>query len=262
MAEGAASAASNLQEERRRQDEAVRQSIMERLEETGEKERLKELLREKLAECGWRDELKEYCKEVIRSKGVEKITVDDLVTEITPRGRGTSPCQPCRHGPMGRRADGPTGRRANGPTGWADGLMGRRADELTAPAPAPPTLRADSDGARQHQGGAAAARPGFPADDVAPRGGLGPAPRPRGAATSRACEPATSRPRGRKAAPPSLAPNAARATRKANYYSQNAKVTTRRPPPPPAAQQRSGAASAPSVVSQSRRRPSSSAVAP
>ena len=77
---------------------------MQKLVETGEKERLKELLRQKLIECGWRDELKEYCKgarallaprkmtcfcaEVIRSKGLEKITVDELVAEITPRGRG------------------------------------------------------------------------------------------------------------------------------------------------------------------------------
>mmetsp|Transcript_36444 Transcript_36444/g.114246 ORF Transcript_36444/g.114246 Transcript_36444/m.114246 type:complete len:109 (-) Transcript_36444:274-600(-) len=90
MAE-AALAARDLQEETRRKDEAVRQSIMERLSETGEKDRLKELLREKLVECGWRDELKEYCKEVIRSKGLEKITVDELVEEITPRGRATVP---------------------------------------------------------------------------------------------------------------------------------------------------------------------------
>lgn len=88
------------------------------------RDRLKELLRTKLIECGWRDELKEYCKgalppvrrslasprrnadgvsvcldvasptppaEVIRSKGLEKITVDELVAEITPRGRATVP---------------------------------------------------------------------------------------------------------------------------------------------------------------------------
>ena len=82
----------------------MRTTIMQKLVETGEKERLKELLRQKLIECGWRDELKEYCKgprallaprkmpcfcaEVIRSKGLEKITVDELVAEITPRGRG------------------------------------------------------------------------------------------------------------------------------------------------------------------------------
>ncbi len=46
------------------------------------------MLRERLVACGWRDELKEYCKEVIRRKGLEKVTVEDLVAEITPRGRG------------------------------------------------------------------------------------------------------------------------------------------------------------------------------
>jgi hypothetical protein len=41
--------------------------------------RLKELLRKKLIERGWRDELKDYCKEVIKSKGLEQISVEDLV---------------------------------------------------------------------------------------------------------------------------------------------------------------------------------------
>lgn len=69
----------------------VRAQINQRLDETGEKARLKELLRAKLVECGWRDELKAHCQEVIKSKGLEKITVEDLVAEITPRGRATVP---------------------------------------------------------------------------------------------------------------------------------------------------------------------------
>ena len=52
---------------------------------------MKELLRNKLIECGWRDELKAYCKDVIKNKGLEKITVEELVAEITPRGRATVP---------------------------------------------------------------------------------------------------------------------------------------------------------------------------
>jgi enhancer of yellow 2 transcription factor len=64
---------------------------MHKLIQTGEKDRLKQVLRTSLIECGWRDELKEYCKEVIRNKGLEKITVDELVSEITPRGRSTVP---------------------------------------------------------------------------------------------------------------------------------------------------------------------------
>ena len=55
----------------------------------GEKDKLKEMLRERLVQCGWRDELKEYCKEVIRKKGLEKVTVEELVADITPQGRGT-----------------------------------------------------------------------------------------------------------------------------------------------------------------------------
>ena len=54
-------------------------------------DKLKELLRNKLIECGWRDELKAYCKDVIKNKGLEKITVEELVAEITPRGRATVP---------------------------------------------------------------------------------------------------------------------------------------------------------------------------
>lgn len=32
--------------------------------------------------------MKEHCKEVIRNKGSEKITVDELAADITPHGRG------------------------------------------------------------------------------------------------------------------------------------------------------------------------------
>merc|ERR1712167_122286 len=77
--------------ERRKKDEQVRATIHQKLIDTGEKDRLKNLLRAKLEECGWRDELKNYCKEVIKNKGLEKITVEELVAEITPRGRATVP---------------------------------------------------------------------------------------------------------------------------------------------------------------------------
>lgn len=55
------------------------------------KDRLKEMLRDRLVSCGWRDELKEFCKDVIRRKGLEKVTVEELVAEITPQGRATIP---------------------------------------------------------------------------------------------------------------------------------------------------------------------------
>merc|ERR1719183_1586797 len=82
---------SETQAERREKDDLVRASINQKLVDTGEKEKLKELLRRKLIECGWRDQLKAHCKEVIKNKGLEKITVEELVAEITPRGRATVP---------------------------------------------------------------------------------------------------------------------------------------------------------------------------
>lgn len=111
--------------DRSRRDEQVKERISQKLVESGEKERLKELLRQKLIECGWRDEMKTHCKgalvnavvclvcrlvpccvthcslsmrnacwmqtEVIRNKGIDQVTVEDLVEEITPRGQGTLP---------------------------------------------------------------------------------------------------------------------------------------------------------------------------
>lgn len=79
----------DTQEERQKRDEQIRETIMAKLVETGEKDKLKEMLRDRLSQCGWRDELKEYCKEVIRKKGLEKVTVEELVADITPQGRGT-----------------------------------------------------------------------------------------------------------------------------------------------------------------------------
>lgn len=77
----------------RSRDTQLRATINQKLIETGERERLKELLRTRLIECGWRDELKQYCKEIVRAKGLENVTVDDLVAEITPKGRALVPDQ-------------------------------------------------------------------------------------------------------------------------------------------------------------------------
>lgn len=84
--------------------------IEKKLEESGEKARLEEYLRQKLIECGWKDELKKYCLgmlsfsifswalnkffnvlDLIRSKGLEKINLDDLVEELLPKGRALVP---------------------------------------------------------------------------------------------------------------------------------------------------------------------------
>ena len=76
---------------RRAVDDEMRASINQKLEDTGMKDELKAMMREKLINHGWRDQLKERCKDIIRSKGLEKVTVEELVQEITPYGRAQVP---------------------------------------------------------------------------------------------------------------------------------------------------------------------------
>jgi enhancer of yellow 2 transcription factor len=78
-------------EERKKREDLIRDVIMAKLVESGEKDKLKEFLRERLALVGWQDEMKEFAKDVIRRKGTEKISVEELVTEIIPHGRSTIP---------------------------------------------------------------------------------------------------------------------------------------------------------------------------
>ncbi|KAJ0000124.1 hypothetical protein NQD34_011966 [Periophthalmus magnuspinnatus] len=72
-------------------DTRLKATVNQKLTEMGERERLKELLRAKLTECGWKDQMKAHCKEVIKEKGLEHVTVEDLVAEITPKGRAMVP---------------------------------------------------------------------------------------------------------------------------------------------------------------------------
>lgn len=75
--------------------------------------RLKELLRSKLVECGWRDIMKNHCRgmhcfflvskisihnlcfcliiEIIKQRGLDNVTAEDLVQELTPKGRAEVP---------------------------------------------------------------------------------------------------------------------------------------------------------------------------
>ena len=77
--------------DKKSRDEQMRNSINQQLVETGEREKLKELLRVRLSECGWRDQLKQHCKDIIKQRGLEHVTVDDLVKEITPQARQLVP---------------------------------------------------------------------------------------------------------------------------------------------------------------------------
>jgi len=57
------------------------------LTESGERERLIQLLRTRLLECGWRDKVVVLCKDVVKDVGVDNITLDNLITEVTPKAR-------------------------------------------------------------------------------------------------------------------------------------------------------------------------------
>ncbi|GLU11470.1 hypothetical protein SLE2022_282110 [Rubroshorea leprosula] len=50
-----------------------------------------ELLRERLIECGWKDEMKAHCRTLIKKKGRNNVTLDELVHFITPKGRASIP---------------------------------------------------------------------------------------------------------------------------------------------------------------------------
>lgn len=65
--------------------------LNKKLQETGERDELKKFIRDRLSQCGWRDDLKQYTVEYIKNKGLDKISVNEIVTEIAPRGRATVP---------------------------------------------------------------------------------------------------------------------------------------------------------------------------
>ena len=63
----------------------------QQLIESGERDRLVNLLRNRLLECGWRDQVVENCKEVVRQHGVEGITLEKLIQDVTPKARASVP---------------------------------------------------------------------------------------------------------------------------------------------------------------------------
>ncbi|KAH9615521.1 hypothetical protein KSS87_019240 [Heliosperma pusillum] len=92
----------------------LQEKINIKLIESGEKERLMDLLRERLVECGWKDEMNSLCRlsmnekhqahlkacvvhaimrhrQLVKKKGRDNVTVDDLVHVITPKGRASVP---------------------------------------------------------------------------------------------------------------------------------------------------------------------------
>ena len=72
-------------------DEAFKSLAYSRLVETGERDRMMQHLKSQLAGCGWEEDLKKFCTKVVRERGVENITLDDLISEVTPVARKNVP---------------------------------------------------------------------------------------------------------------------------------------------------------------------------
>lgn len=53
----------------------------------GERERIKQALRSKLVQSGWRDEIKSFVGELIENRGVDNVTAEELIEEVTPYAR-------------------------------------------------------------------------------------------------------------------------------------------------------------------------------
>lgn len=72
-------------------DEGLKSRVHKRMVETGEWDRVRKQLEEDLQKVGWQNELYKYCVKVIRDRGVENITLDHLLTEVTPVARKNVP---------------------------------------------------------------------------------------------------------------------------------------------------------------------------
>mmetsp|Transcript_50653 Transcript_50653/g.127616 ORF Transcript_50653/g.127616 Transcript_50653/m.127616 type:complete len:130 (-) Transcript_50653:22-411(-) len=72
--------------------QTVEQSLLNKmLVESGERAKLKEYVMTTLSDCGWREELKRHCVEYIQNKGIEKVTIEEITSDIAPKGRATVP---------------------------------------------------------------------------------------------------------------------------------------------------------------------------
>lgn len=68
-----------------------KRAVNQHLTIEGDKERFKELLRRRLTECGWREEIRVLCRDTIKERGLNNVTVDEIVEEVTPKGRALVP---------------------------------------------------------------------------------------------------------------------------------------------------------------------------
>ncbi|RUP46544.1 transcription factor e(y)2-domain-containing protein [Jimgerdemannia flammicorona] len=67
----------------------LKAAVSQKFVESGERERLLELLRSRLLETGWNDNLNSYCRDTMKTKGVENVTMTELVEETSDHARGS-----------------------------------------------------------------------------------------------------------------------------------------------------------------------------
>jgi enhancer of yellow 2 transcription factor len=61
------------------------------LVESGDIDSLKDVLRSRLTESGWKDEVRLACNKIIKERGVQNVSIESLVKEVTPIGREKVP---------------------------------------------------------------------------------------------------------------------------------------------------------------------------
>ncbi|PVU97315.1 hypothetical protein BB561_000643 [Smittium simulii] len=62
----------------------VREEVLLRFVESGEKERILELTKSKFIANGWSDHVRSHCKELIKEKDINSVTIDELCDEVMP----------------------------------------------------------------------------------------------------------------------------------------------------------------------------------
>lgn len=71
----------------------IRDKIQKLLVETGERDKIRAEIEKKLMESGWNDKVKAACKDFITAKGVDAVSVEDVVTAVAPAARSTVPAE-------------------------------------------------------------------------------------------------------------------------------------------------------------------------
>ncbi|KAJ2894456.1 hypothetical protein IWW38_002577 [Coemansia aciculifera] len=71
----------------------IREELLRRFIESGERERLQDILRSKLQASGWQDRVKDKCQKYVheRSTNIDDITVDNMAEEVMPYARSSVP---------------------------------------------------------------------------------------------------------------------------------------------------------------------------